>query len=250
MSRWTLTGKRALVTGGTRGIGRAIAEEFRALGASVLVAARRADCEGTSAIAADVSIPEERESLIAQTLARLGGLDILENNVGTNIRKTTVDYTAEDYAKLDQTNLQQALHLCQLCHPALKASGAGSIVNIGSIAGSVSVGTGVIYSMHKAALAQMTRYLAVEWARHGIRVNLIAPGFIETPLTQPILSRPEVRARIEQATPMGRPGQPEEVAAAVAFLCLPAASYITGHSFAVDGGFLAFGVDPGLTVVP
>jgi len=251
--RWSLVGKKALITGATKGIGLAIAEDFLAFGAEIMIVARDAEAvqqqlqiwnqQGLPAygIAADIATFEGRKAVIQFLRETFGRLDILVNNVGTNIRKKAIEYTLEEYDFIFQTNLTSVFELCQLTHPFLKASSQASIVNIGSVAGLTSVRTGAPYGMTKAALTQLTRNLAVEWAGDGIRVNTVAPWFIRTPLTEPLLSNSDTIEAVIARTPLGRVGEPEEIAGLVTFLCLPTASYITGQCIAVDGGFLAYG---------
>jgi Tropinone reductase 1 len=252
-TRWSLAGKRALITGGTKGIGRAIAEEMLSLGAAVFITARNPD-EVRSAVAhwreqsydaygvaSDASDSASREQLLAEVNKKWGALEILVNNAGRNIRKNAIEYSTEEYRSILETNLISAFEMCRLFHPLLKQSGDAAVVNIGSVAGLTHVLSGAPYAMTKAAMTQLTRNLAVEWAADKIRVNTVAPWYIRTPLAEPVLNDPERLAAVVDRTPMRRVGEPEEVAAAVCFLCMPAASYITGQCLAVDGGFLING---------
>ncbi len=254
MSAWTLAGKKALVTGGSKGIGLAIVESFVHLGAEVMIVARNEnELNGcvqmlqqrgfkATAMAGDISDRDFRSKLIEAVEKNFGKLDILVNNVGTNLRKKFVEYSEEEYRKLFETNLFSMTEISRLAFPLLKKSGHGSMISIASVAGTVDVQSGPPYGMTKAAIIQLTKHLAVEWAPHNIRVNTVSPWYIETPLTQPVLSQPERLKLILSKTPMGRVGQPEEVASAVAFLAMDQASYITGQNLNVDGGMLSQGL--------
>jgi Tropinone reductase 1 len=254
--RWSLKGKKALITGGTQGIGAAVAEEFLTLGAEVFIIARSEPglnsrveewtARGWPArgMPGDVGEPRVREAVLTRVGKHWGKLDILVNNAGTNVRKKTPAYTDEEYDLLMRTNLTSAFDMSRKAYPLLKSAGGGTIVNVASVAGVTGVGTGSPYAMSKAAMIQMTRTLAAEWGADEIRVNSIAPWYIRTPLAAGVLSRPDYLASVTGRTPLGRVGEPEEAAAAVAFLCMPAASYITGVCLPVDGGFLANGFTP------
>jgi Tropinone reductase 1 len=253
--RWRLDGQLALVTGGSAGIGRAIARELLGFGARVLIAARDGnalevareelldECPGGDlhAFIADVADDEQRRELLDWVEDQGEGLNILVNNAGTNRSMPAVEYSEDEWRSIFEVNLFSAFELCRYAHPLLAQHAASSIVNVGSVSGITHVRSGVPYGMTKAAMHQMTRNLAVEWAEDGIRVNAVAPWYIRTRRTSTKLSDPDYLDDVLLRTPMGRVGEPEEVAAAAAFLCLPAASYITGECVAVDGGFLRYG---------
>jgi tropinone reductase I len=254
MANWDLKGKRALITGGTKGIGKAIAEEFSALGAEVIVVARnkhevdelvrvwREDGRLVSGVAGDITKPADRQRIGEAIEERWGALDTLVNNAGTNIRRKLADYSEEEIRQVIELNLFGAIALCRLCLPFLMLGTGASVVNISSVAGGVDVQTGAPYGVSKAALIQLSRNLAVEWAEHGIRVNTVSPWYTDTPLVESVLKRPDRLQRIIDRTPLNRVAQAEEVAGAAAFLAMDKASYITGIDLPVDGGMLSKGL--------
>ena len=253
--RWRLDGQAALITGASAGIGLAVAREFAHLGAEVLMVARDEALLASAAtdiedevdgavvryFAADVSDAEQRQEIFDWVHDLESPLSILVNNVGTNIRKATLDLNEDDFAKVLDSNVHAVFEMSRLAHAFLKEHGSASIVNIGSVSGLTHVRTGPLYGLSKAAVHQLSINLACEWASDGIRVNSVAPWYIRTRRTSEALSNPEYFEEVISRTPMKRIGEPEEVAAAVAFLCMPAASYITGECIAVDGGFLRYG---------
>ncbi|XP_025828080.1 tropinone reductase homolog At1g07440-like isoform X3 [Panicum hallii] len=247
--RWSLAGATALVTGGSKGIGHAIVEELAGFGARVHTCSRNAaeleacrrrweekGLQVTVSIC-DVSVRADRESLMATVEATFGGkLDILVNNAGQSLFKTAVECTGDDYTRIMATNLESCFQLSQLAHPLLLAGGSGgSVVHISSIAGFIGLPALAVYSMTKGAMNQLTRSLATEWARDGIRVNCVAPGGVKTDISSDTID-PELVKNEMARLPMGRIAEPEEVASMVAFLCMPAASYMTGQVICVDGG--------------
>lgn len=254
-NRWRLDGQLALVTGASAGIGRAVARELLGFGADVLMVAReplalesaRAELEDefpgrtVAALAADVADDEQRREILDWVEDHGNGLHILVNNAGSNQRKATLDYSQDEWRELFEVNLFSAFELSRYAYPLLTKHPASCIVNVGSVSGLTHVRTGAPYGMTKAALHQLTKNLAVEWAEDGVRVNAVAPWYIRTRRTSTSLTDPDYLDEVLLRTPMGRIGEPEEVAAAVAFLCLPASSYVTGECIAVDGGFLRFG---------
>jgi Tropinone reductase 1 len=253
MKEWNLKGKRALITGGTKGIGLAIAEEFLSLEAEIFIVARDQNLinkkirawkkKGYKAygFAADLSNKEERFQLLSDINRKWKKLDLLINNVGMNIRKKTVEFSTVEYEKVLNTNLISTFEVCRLFQPLLKKSKNGSVVNMSSVAGLTHLRTGSPYGMSKAAMDQLTRNLAVEWAEDRIRVNSIAPWYIDTPLVENLMKDKKYFNSVIERTPMKRIGKPEEVASLAAYLCMDKSSYITGQTIAVDGGFSVFG---------
>lgn len=248
-NKWSLENTYALITGGTKGIGRAAALEFLNLGARVCIVSRTEEdiAEFTKehknliGIKADMSLITEYGKIIDFIEAQFGKLDILVNNVGVNIRKKSVEYTPDEYDKIITTNLTSAFELSKLVYPYLKESGKGNIVNVSSVAGEKHLRTGSIYGMTKAAMIQLTKNLAVEWAEDNIRVNAVSPWYIRTPLAETVLKDKTYYEEVISRTPLGKIGDPEDVASAIAYLCMPAAKFITGQCLSIDGGFTIYG---------
>lgn len=239
-----LSGKRAIVTGSTRGIGRAIAEAMIEAGAQVIVSSENesdtraaARALGQTGIACDVADDQELARLASGAVEALGGIDILVCNAGITGRHgplSTIDM--DDYARVMAVNLRSQVLLANLCLPHIAVNEAGSVILIASI--SALRGNGAIgaYALAKAGVAQLARNLAVEWGPRGVRTNAIAPGFIATDLAKPLLEDPGFMARRMQMTPLRRPGTVEEVAGSAVFLASPAGGFVNGQVLVVDGG--------------
>ena len=253
-SPWRLDRQRALITGGSSGIGLATAREMASLGADLLLIARGEErlarardriCSDFPAcsvetLSADLSTESGRDKAVS-VAGKGSELHILVNNTGINIRKRMADVSLEEYRKVQEVNLTSCFEMCRLLYPLLAGSAPSCVVNNASVAGLTHLRTGAPYGMSKAGMIQLTRNLSAEWAEEGIRVNAVAPWYIRTPLADQVLRDPAFREEVLNRTPMGRVGEVEECARAIAFLCMPAASYITGHCLVVDGGFSIFG---------
>ncbi|KAK4396204.1 Tropinone reductase [Sesamum angolense] len=253
--RWSLQGMTALVTGGTKGIGYAIVEELAGFGATVYTCSRNQaelserlkEWEGkgfkVKGSACDLSSRPQREELLGSVSAAFDGkLNILVNNAAMSLLKRASDHTAEDYRRIMETNLESPYHICQLAYPLLKASGSGNIVFISSVAGGIALPAISAYAASKGAINQLTKNLACEWAKDNIRTNTVAPFGVRTSILKPEDIDPsilEMFIPLMGRTPIGRIAEPEEVSSLVTFLCLPAASYISGQVIYVDGGFTA-----------
>jgi NAD(P)-dependent dehydrogenase (short-subunit alcohol dehydrogenase family) len=242
-----LDGQRALVTGASKGIGRAAAVAFAAAGAEVVMAARslaemeavaaelRAAGHKARAIALDVT---QREAVRA-AVASEGPFDILLNNAGTAIREAFLEVRDTSLDTLLDLNIRAMFTVGQAVAQGMVAAGkAGSIINLSSINGHVGGQNRSVYTATKHAVEGMTKAMAFELGPKGIRVNAIAPGFVETPLTKPVLDDPQFRGRIERATPMGRIMQVEDIMGPILFLAAPASRMVNGHSLIIDGGML------------
>jgi NAD(P)-dependent dehydrogenase (short-subunit alcohol dehydrogenase family) len=247
-------GKRALVTGGAAGIGRATARGLAAEGARIALldidAARldraAAELRGSGAdvvtLAGSVAEAEEVRAAFAALDARWGGLDILVNNAGVIGKRAALALTDEEWSRVMRINLDGVFFCAREAGRRMVAQGAGAIVNLGSIYSLVAAPERLAYCASKAAVAAMTRVLAIEWAAHGVRVNAVAPGYVETDLIGAAVRAGELdTAPLARRTPAGRLARPEEIARAILFLLDPANDYVTGHVLAVDGGWTAYG---------
>ena len=251
MSTSRLDGSTALVTGASRGIGEAVAVALAEAGARLLLVARGED--GLAKVAArvealgaecstlplDVTDRDGASEAVAEWTEMAGPLDILVNNAGGNVRKNAEDYALDEWDMLLDLNLTAPFHWARLVHAGMKAQGFGRIVNVASVSGLVALPTGAPYAAAKAGLIQLTKNLAREWGPHGITVNAVAPWYVRTELTEPVLSDPAFLERVLAATPSRRLGTPEDVAQAILFLCSAEASWINGVCLPLDGGFVA-----------
>ena len=233
-----MTSKQVLITGGTSGIGRAIALAFAAQGDQVVatgVAEAEVQAAGKDPLIRNVLLDVRNTEQIAQLIATLPRLDVLVNCAGI-IRRGGAEHDPAVFAEVLEVNLTGTMRICTAAHSLLRES-RGCVLNTASMLSFFGSGIAPAYSASKGGIAQLTKSLAIAWAPDGIRVNAIAPGWIETPLTEPLTSDPVRRQAIIDRTPLARWGRPEEVAGATLFLCSPAAAFITGVILPVDGGY-------------
>lgn len=241
-----MDGARVAVTGGASGIGLATAKLLAEVGASPIVLDRDGNAAQAAATAIDGASAHRLdvvdEAAVDALFAELGPLDALVNCAGIAIRRPAIEHSVPDWDKVLAVNVTGSF-LCAraAARQMIAANRSGAVVNTASIMGLSGGGLypNVSYQTSKGAVVNMTRALAVEWAPHRLRVNAVAPTYVRTPFIQPLLDQPELVARIEAMTPLGRLAEPEEVADAIVFLASPAAAMITGHTLPIDGGFLA-----------
>lgn len=250
-----VSGKVAVVVGGTSGIGRALALGLAEAGADVVPSSRRIEqVRETSAaiqalgrkslaVASDVAERATLEHLLQETLAAFGRVDILVNCAGMTKRTPTLELEEDLWQKILDTNLTGTLRCCQVFGRHMVERGQGRIINIASLSSFVALYEVAAYAASKAAVASLTKSLAIEWARHGVCVNAIAPGVFRTPLNSELLDSTGRGKEFLTRTPMGRFGKVEELVGAAIYLASDAASYVTGEVLVVDGGFLASGVN-------
>ncbi|MGE5254200.1 MAG: SDR family NAD(P)-dependent oxidoreductase [Planctomycetaceae bacterium] len=248
--KFDLSGKVALVTGGGRGIGRAIATGLAQAGASVVVASRtQKEIDAVAeeiqrsggkalAVATDLTVNDQLENLVQAAVKEFGRIDILVNNAARSFLRSLMDLREDGWDKVFNTNVKAAWLLSRLVARRMMEQKSGRIINITTVGAEKAELGMAAYGCSKAALKMLTRCMAREWAPFGIQVNAVGPGLTKTDFSKPIWSNPEVARHVSAAIPMGRLAEPEEIVGSVLFLASDAARFITGHSIYVDGGAL------------
>jgi len=246
-----LTGRVALVTGSGRGIGRAIATNLAESGADLIIndldlpsmekARDKIVSLGRRVVTfhCDVSRKADVDRMVEASVGVLGKIDVLVNNAGTVVRKPMEHYAEEDWDRVIGVNLKGTFNLCRAVGAQMIKQHSGAIINIASIMGEVALPPRASYTASKGGIIMLTKDLAMEWARHGIRVNSISPGWTVTEMTEKYFSQEEVRKFMLERIPLGRFAEPDEIARVAVFLASDAASYVTGANFMVDGGWTA-----------
>ncbi len=244
-----LSGRVALVTGASKGLGKAVALALAGAGADVALYARSR--EDLQAVKDSVEVLGRRAEIfcvdvldqrvigdnVNATVEALGHIDILVNNAGVNVRKPVLELSPEEWDLVIDTNLKGYFLMAQAVVPDMLARGHGKVINMASILGTVALPSQVAYASSKGGVVQMTKVMALEWAKHGVQVNAIGPTYFETPLVAQLRNDPERFSFIVDRTPMGRWGQPEELAGLAIFLASRASDFITGQTIFIDGGW-------------
>ena len=250
-NRFNLKGKVAIITGSSKGIGKSIAKAYAENGATVVISSRKqAACDEVAeafnaqgfkavAIACHVGNADDRKALVEKTIALLGGVDILVNNAGTNpVFGPLEEATETVFDQIMNVNVKAPWDLANQCLPGMKNRGGGVIINISSVEGELPEEGLGIYSVSKSAVTMLTKSQAKEWGKYGIRVNAICPGLIKTKFSAALWTNEQIMQQIKKASPMGRMGQPDEIAGIALLLASNAGSFLTGSIIVADGGFL------------
>jgi NAD(P)-dependent dehydrogenase (short-subunit alcohol dehydrogenase family) len=252
LDRFRIDGRVALVTGGARGLGRAIAEALASAGADVVLSARQIQKAAQAAevigrtsgrkimgVAADVTLRASVEAMVARVLDALGRIDILVNNAGVNIRGPIGELSEDDWDVVVDTNLKGPWLCCRAVGPVMQGQKWGRVINVSSMLGEISLPGRTPYASSKGGLTLLTKTLALEWAKDGINVNALCPGPFATEINTPLLNDPTARAQMEANVPLARWGDPAELGPAAVFLASEASSFMTGGTLFIDGGYTA-----------